>query len=73
MQKLMTIANVCRFYTNLVKNGREPEYFGAQVRPGDAESVLLRWRLEDGGTRLVSGDLSTETLPATNPLVESDS
>ncbi len=64
LQKIVTIENACRFYSDLVKDGREPEYFGARVRASDAESVLLRWRLDDGGTRVVYGDLYAETLPA---------
>ncbi|MCP3960454.1 MAG: hypothetical protein GY719_21630 [bacterium] len=64
LQKIVTVGNACRFYSDLVKGGREPEYFGAGVRAGDAESVLLEWRLDDGGTRVIYGDLYAETLPA---------
>ena len=35
-----------------------------QVEPGDAESVLMRWRLDDGSTRVIYGDLSADTEPA---------
>ena len=49
-------------YTVLEADGREPQYFGKDVQPGDADSVLLSWTLRDGQTRVIYGDLSTETL-----------
>jgi hypothetical protein len=49
-------------YTVLEADGREPQYFGKEVQPGDAESVLLFWTLPDGRTRVIYGDLSIETL-----------
>ncbi len=68
VQKIVTVGNACRFYSDLVKSSREPEYFGARVRAGDAESVLLKWRLDDGDTRVLYGDLYAETLPAAGGL-----
>ncbi len=50
------------FYTFLEMTGREPEYFGAQVNPGEAEKTLIRWTLEDGNTRVIYGNLGVETL-----------
>jgi hypothetical protein len=52
------------FYRKLIMEGREPEYFGATVEPGDASAVLVRWNLDDGLVRVIYGDLSAETLPA---------
>ena len=43
--------------------GREPAYFGASVKPGDAESVLMQWTLDDGDRRVIYGDLRTDTVP----------
>ncbi len=71
LQKIVTVGNACRFYSGLVKGGRQPEYFGARIRAGDAESVLLRWRLGDGTIRVVYGDLYAETLPPDGPDAES--
>lgn len=51
------------YYRKLVMEGREPEYFGASVEPGDATAVLVRWRLDDGHMRVIYGDLHAETLP----------
>ncbi|MAT70071.1 MAG: hypothetical protein CMJ58_11165 [Planctomycetaceae bacterium] len=50
------------FYQRLATDGRQPEYFGATVEPGDAAGVLLKWQLEDGRTRVIYGDLHAETV-----------
>jgi len=50
------------FFALLDMQGRQPEYFGKEVKPGQADQVLMRWRLEEGGTRVIYGDLHTETL-----------
>lgn len=49
-------------YSILGVNGREPQYFGETVTAADADKVLLRWNLEEGGTRVIYGDLRVETL-----------
>ncbi len=49
-------------YSLLGMQGREPEYFGGQVKPGDAEAVLMKWQIEEGGTRVIYGDLRAETV-----------
>ncbi len=56
------------FYRRLLLDGCEPEYYGQTVQPGDAAAVLLRWKITDGGWRVIYGDLHAETLPlAQNP------
>ncbi|MFQ5422909.1 MAG: hypothetical protein ACE5F9_02900, partial [Phycisphaerae bacterium] len=55
------------FFAFLELAGREPEYFGKTVQPGDADAVLVRWRQENGDTRVVYGDLRLETKAATKP------
>jgi hypothetical protein len=50
------------YYMKLVREGHEPEYFGDQVTPADADKVLMRWKLDDGHTRVIYGDLRAETL-----------
>jgi hypothetical protein len=52
------------YYMKLVRDGREPEYFGDEVTPADSDKVLLRWQLDDGQVRAVYGDLHAETLPS---------
>jgi hypothetical protein len=64
MQRMMPLYAGTLFYQKLLRDDHEPEYFGSSVTPGDADAVLLRWRLESGGIRVIHGDLSTETVPA---------
>lgn len=52
------------FYQRLANDGLEPEYFGAKVTPGDADAVLLRWKLDDGKHRVIYGDLRAESIDA---------
>ncbi len=49
-------------YGLLEVRDREPAYFGASVKPGDAHSVLMRWTLDGGDLRVIYGDLRTETV-----------
>jgi outer membrane lipoprotein-sorting protein len=65
MQDTMTIATGCGFVQQLARKGHDPEYFGAAVRPEDKDEVLVRWRLDDGRTRVIYGDLRAETLEST--------
>jgi hypothetical protein len=55
-------AVVAAFYQKLANEQREPEYFGATVKPGDAEAILLKWKLDDGRYRVIYGDLRAETV-----------
>jgi hypothetical protein len=50
------------FYQQLLVQDREPEYFGATVEPGDADAVLMRWKLDDMHMRVIYGDLRAETV-----------
>lgn len=52
------------FYQELVGDNRDPTYYGQTVEPGEAEKVLLRWRLDDGLYRVIFGDLSARTISA---------
>jgi len=53
---------VAAFYMKLANEQRDPEYFGATVKPGDAEAILLKWRLDGGRYRVIYGDLRAETV-----------
>ncbi len=53
---------VAAFYQKLANEQRDPEYFGATVKPGDKEAELLRWKLDDGRYRVIYGDLRAETV-----------
>ena len=48
------------FYQKLANQQREPEYFGAMVKPGDSEAMLSKWRLDGGRYRVIYGDLWAE-------------
>jgi len=50
------------FYHQLLLEDREPEYFGATVKPGDADAVLMRWKHDDQHVRVIYGDLRVETV-----------
>jgi outer membrane lipoprotein-sorting protein len=63
VQESLEIGAGCAFYQKLANDGRDPEYFGATVQPGDAGVVLLRWKLDEDQWRVVYGDLATETVP----------
>ena len=64
MDKLMPLYAGTLFFQGMVREGVEAEYFGPEVTPGDAEAVLVRWRLDTGESRVIYGDLHVETLPA---------
>jgi hypothetical protein len=53
---------VAAFYQKLVIERRDPEYLGSSVKPGDSQSILLQWRLDDGRRRMIYGDLQAKTL-----------
>ncbi len=63
-QAALEIGAGCAYYMQLVREGRQPEYFGDEVTPADADKVLLRWQLDGGQVRVVYGDLHGETLPS---------
>lgn len=52
---------IAAFYRTLANEQREPEYFGATVKPGDKKAVLMRWKLDDGRYRVIYGDLQVGT------------
>jgi outer membrane lipoprotein-sorting protein len=64
MQRMMPLYAGTIFYQQLLRDGAEPEYFGDTVTPGDAGAVLVRWKLDSGEIRVIYGDLTAETLPA---------
>jgi hypothetical protein len=50
------------FYKVLIEENKNPAYYGEAVKPGDADEVLLRWKLDDGQYRVIFGDLHAETV-----------
>jgi hypothetical protein len=64
MQKSLEIGAGIAFYQKLAAEGHSPEYYGKTVKPGQADAVLVRWKLPDGQWRVIYGDLRTVTMPA---------
>jgi len=62
MQKSLEIGSGMSFYRKLVREGRSAEYHGKTVLPGQADAVLLRWKLPSGEWRVIYGDLRIETI-----------
>jgi hypothetical protein len=52
------------FYTKLARDGNDPAYYGKDVKAGDANTVLMRWKISQGAYRVIYGDLSAEDVTA---------
>jgi hypothetical protein len=46
------------------RHNPDAAYYGKTVGPADKDKVLFRWKLEDGGYRVIYGDLRAETVTA---------
>ncbi|RMF84001.1 MAG: hypothetical protein D6744_03795 [Planctomycetota bacterium] len=62
MSDVFTLQQMCAFYQRLVEEGRDPEYFGANVTSEDGRAVLLRWRIDENAKRVIYADLHAETI-----------
>jgi hypothetical protein len=60
--KAMKMQAPVLFYTKLGRDGNDPVYYGKDVNAGDANSVLMRWKISDGTYRVIYGDLSAENV-----------
>ncbi len=49
-------------YKRLTLDEKDPAYYGQTVSPGDANSVLLRWKASDMTYKVIMGDLSVREL-----------
>jgi hypothetical protein len=52
------------FYIKLTQDGNDPAYYGKDVTPGDANAVLMSWKISDDTYRVIFGDLSVENVTA---------
>jgi hypothetical protein len=50
------------FYTKLAQDGNQPAYYGQDVKAGDANAVLMRWKISDDTYRVIFGDLTAENV-----------
>ena len=60
--ELISIMGPAFFYEELVKDKKNPAYYGQTVGPDDTNKVLLRWKLDDGRYRVIFGDLSIKNV-----------
>lgn len=65
LESLFEIRSACNFYVELLTSGKDVAYHGEDVRSGDFDRVLMRWRQDDGLYRVIYGDLRTETVDYT--------
>jgi hypothetical protein len=61
---MATVEAPVLFFGKLTEEEKDPVYHGQTVQPGDADKVLLRWKLDGGQYRVIFGDLSTKTVSA---------
>jgi hypothetical protein len=52
------------FYTKLARDGNDPNYYGKDVTAGDANAVLMTWKISNDSHRVIYGDLSVENVSA---------
>ena len=57
-----SISNAGMFYLILNVQKKDAAYYGDIVSPGDANNVLMRWKVSDNDYRVVFGDLKVETV-----------
>ena len=58
------VQSLMGFYMTLVKDKKEPVYYGESVGPGDVGLVLLRWKTSDNQYRVIFGDLTATNVTA---------
>jgi len=63
-EKMMKVQASFMFYTKLGQDGNDPNYYGKDVTAGDANAVLMRWKISDDTYRVIFGDLSVENVSA---------
>jgi len=52
------------FYMKLAQDGNQPAYYGKDVKAGDANAVLMRWKVTDDTYRVIFGNLTIENVGA---------
>jgi hypothetical protein len=64
-QQNQSIHSTCLFYAKLDKQDKDPAYYGNNVTAGDADAVLMRWKVSDDEYRVIYGDLTSEDISVT--------
>jgi outer membrane lipoprotein-sorting protein len=64
-REIMTpLQSLGMFYASLVKDKKEPVYYGKVAQPGDIAQVLLRWKTGENEYRVIFADLHAATVNA---------
>jgi hypothetical protein len=64
-QEILTpVLSLSQFYLSLLKDKKEPVYYGKVVQPGDIAQVLLRWKTGENEYRVIFADLHAATVNA---------
>ena len=50
------------YYITLIIENKDPAYYGNKVSPGDADHVLMRWKVSNNDYMVIFGDLKIEIL-----------
>jgi len=66
---MMDIGGAAMFYAMLVKEKKDPAYYGDKVVAKDADAILMRWKISDNEYRVIYGDLTAENV-STEQLAE---
>ena len=61
---MIDIGGAAMFYGMLVKEKKDPAYYGNKVTASDSNTVLMRWKISDNQYRMIYGDLHTEDVNA---------
>jgi outer membrane lipoprotein-sorting protein len=61
---MLPVESTALFYMTLVKDKKDPMYYGNVVTPQDATQVLMRWKVSDNQYRVIFGNLSAQTVDA---------
>jgi outer membrane lipoprotein-sorting protein len=64
MEMMRPLQSIGFFYMVLVADKTEPVYYGDAVGPGDADKVLLKWKVSEDQYRVIFGDLTAEDVTA---------
>jgi outer membrane lipoprotein-sorting protein len=62
IEKGMSINSISAFYTKLLEENKELEYYGDKVTVEDTDTELMRWQIAEGEYRVIYGDLRTENV-----------
>jgi hypothetical protein len=62
LEKMNNIVAACSFYAKLLKDGKEPVYFGEKVTAENENMPLLTWKVSENEYRVIFGNLHTENV-----------